>query len=69
MIIWGREEVKQGWEEGTYRRKKNILGVMDVLIHIIVVMAHDCVHISKHQIVRFKYVQFVVCYLRLNKVV
>lgn len=42
--------------------------VMDRFTRVIVVMA-SCSHMSKHQLISFKYMQFTVCQLQLNKTV
>lgn len=48
---------------------RKLLGMMNIFITVIVVILRGSIHMSKHQIVHFKYVQLTECQLYLNNTV
>ena len=46
-------------------RKMQLCELMAVLISLIVVIISGCIYVSEHQVVHFKYIQFLSVYLNI----
>lgn len=56
-----------GWGQAGGRAKEEVEGMeKDKFIFWVLVIVSSCTHMSKHQIIHFKYEQFVLCQLYLN---
>ena len=59
---------REGSEGGITKDQKRLLGLQNMFIILFVVKASQVyTHVKTYQVVHFKYVQFIVCRLYLNK--